>query len=337
MPRMKNPSPEMVELLRRAGSVDPETSRASYWTLAKALETPLQKGVLNGDILADIYEPIYYPPGTHIEYPIDLLTPGQEKHHIAYTMPAFGRIPERHVGGDYIAIPTYEVTSSIDFNAKYARDGNWNILNRALQVLEAGFIRKKNIDGWRTILMATYNRGLSVFDSHVSAGLFSRRLVSLGKLLMRRRAGGNSTSVNRGRMTDLYLSPEGMEDMRSWDLSQIDDITRREIFLASVGNGEYGLNRIYRTNLHDLDELGEGQDFQKYWTDVLGQAIGGSKLELAIGLDLAHEDSFVMPWRVMPEIFEDPTYHRSRRVSFYGWAEWGFSVLDNRRVLALYF
>jgi hypothetical protein len=40
-----------------------------------------------------------------------------------------------------------------------------------------------------------------------------------------------------------------------------------------------------------------------------------------------------MPIRQEVQIFEDETLHRQKRAGFYGWAELGFAVLDNRRVL----
>ena len=56
-------------------------------------------------------------------------------------------------------------------------------------------------------------------------------------------------------------------------------------------------------------------------------------LELVVGLDQSSNDSFVMPVRQQLEVFEDPTLHRQQRAGFYGWAEIGFGVLDNRRVI----
>jgi hypothetical protein len=55
--------------------------------------------------------------------------------------------------------------------------------------------------------------------------------------------------------------------------------------------------------------------------------------EIVVGLDLRNTDSFVMPIRQEVQIFEDDTLHRQRRAGLYGWAEHGFAVLDNRRVL----
>jgi hypothetical protein len=264
---------------------------------------------------------------------LDFIAPGTERDYVAYTVPAQGRIPERHVEGDFVMVPTYEVGSSIDFAMKYARDARWDIVGRAMQVLEASFTRKMNDDGWRTLLYAGYGRNLTVYDDAATAGLFTKRLIALMKTVMRRNAGGNSTSVNRGQLTDVYVSPEAMEDIRSWDLSQVDDFTRREIYLAGTGNEEFGQTSLFGVRLHDLDELGVGQEYQNYAVNTLGVTLPGSKTELVVGLDLSKGDSFVMPWRQEIEVFEDPTFHRQRRVGFYGFGEYGFSVLDSRRVL----
>jgi hypothetical protein len=40
-----------------------------------------------------------------------------------------------------------------------------------------------------------------------------------------------------------------------------------------------------------------------------------------------------MPVREQVQIFEDESLHRQKRAGFYGWAEQGFAVLDNRRVV----
>jgi hypothetical protein len=330
---MKKPTAEMIDLLRQAGDNRYECATAAQLELAKALTLPLRQGILKGDIISGIYEPVYFAPGTAVEFPLDFIAPGTERDYVAYTVPAQGRIPERHVEGDFVMVPTYEVGSSIDFAMKYARDARWDIVGRAMQVIEASFTRKMNDDGWRTLLYAGYGRNLTVYDDAATAGLFTKRLIALMKTVMRRNAGGNSTSVNRGQLTDVYVSPEAMEDIRSWDLSQVDDFTRREIYLAGTGNEEFGQTSLFGVRLHDLDELGVGQEYQNYAINTLGVSLPGSKTELVVGLDLSKGDSFVMPWRQEIEVFEDPTFHRQRRVGFYGFGEYGFSVLDSRRVL----
>ena len=331
MPLNTRPSDEFIALLRKSGDSDINVASAAQREFAKALELPLRKGVLVGNILGTIFETINVEPGATTEYPLDLISPGLEGEHVAYTHPGHGRIPERTVEGDYVMIPTYSVASSVDYLLRYAREARWDIVGRAMQVMEAGFVKKMNDDGWHTLLAAGVDRNILVFDGDATAGLFSKRLVSLMQTVMRRNSGGNSASVGRGRLTDLYVSPEALEDVRNWGLDQVDEVTRREIYTATEGGAP--ITRIFGVNLHDLDELGEGQEYQTFFTVELSGAVQASDLEIVVGLDQSTNDSFVMPVKQQLQVYEDPTLHRQQRAGYYGWAELGFGVLDNRRVI----
>ena len=228
-------------------------------------------------------------------------------------------------------VPTFDIANAIDYLLKYARDARWDVVGRAMEVLEAGFVKKMNDDGWHTLLASSVDRNIVVYDSDADAGQFTKRLVSLMKTVMRRNGGGNSTSTNRAQLTDLYLSPEAHEDIRNWGIDQVDEITRREIYVANDSSNV--LTRIYGVNLHAIDELGEGQEYQLYYENVLGGTLPVGDVEVVVGLDLSKRDSFIMPVREQVQIFEDESLHRQKRAGFYGWAEQGFAVLDNRRVL----
>ena len=331
MSRMTRPDDHFIELIKRSGSVDKNEALVAQHELAVALETPLRKGVLVGDVLDGIFEKINMEPGTAAEFPLDLLAPGTENEHVAYTNPGHGRIPERAVEGDYVMVPTYSVASSIDYLLRYAREARWDVVGRAMQVLEAGFVKKMNDDGWHTLLAAGVDRNILVYDADAAQGQFTKRIVSLMKTVMRRNGGGNSGSLNRGRLTDIYLSPEALEDIRNWGIDQVDEVTRHEIYQA--GDDGAAITRVFGVNLHDMDEIGEGQEYQRFFTDQLLGGLASSDSELIVGLDLSANDSFIMPIKQDIQIFEDDALHRHQRAGFYGWAEIGFAVLDNRRIL----
>ena len=332
MSLLKQPSPEFIDLLKRAGSNNKAESIAAQSKIAKALELPLREGVLVGDIVGNIFERIPMAPGTSTEFPLDLISPGEEADFTAYTNPGHGRVPERSVEGDYVMIPTYSITNSIDFLLRYAREARWDVVARAAQVMEAGFVKKMNDDGWHTLLAAGVDRNILVYDADAAAGQFTKRLVSLMKVVMRRNAGGNSGSIKRGSLTDMYMSPEGVEDIRNWGVDQLDEVSRREIYVASDSAGS--VSRVFGVNIHALDELGEGQEYQDYFTSELSGTLGpASDVELVVGLDLAANDSFVMPVKQEVTIYEDDTLHRQQRAGMYGFAEIGYGVLDSRRVL----
>jgi hypothetical protein len=329
--KMIEPTPEMNQLLVKAGSMNRDESLVATAEIAKALELPLRKGVLDGDITSGIFEPVRLQTGASSEWPLDFLAPGTEKNFVAYTIPNHGRIPERHVEGDYVMIPMYEIGGSIDMLLKYARDARWDVVNRAMTVLRSQFTQKINDDAWQTILAAGVDRNIIVYDADANSGQFTKRLVSLAKTIMRRNSGGNSASTNRGQLTDLFLSPEAVEDIRNWGIDQVDEVTRREIYVAGDGS----INRVFSVNLHDLDELGEGQAYQLFYTNQLSGTLPSGDTEIAVGLDLSKNDCFVMPIREGLQIFEDDTLHRSRRMGWYGWSEHGFAALDGRRVILL--
>jgi len=325
------PTDRLNQVLRTSGSMQKEEALNATAEFAKALELPLRQGVLSGDILNGIFEPIQLQVNATPEFPLDFIAPGSEKDYVAYTIPNHGYIPQRNVEGDYVMVPVYDIGASIDWNLKYARDARWDVIGRAMEVFQAQFVKKLNDDGWHTLLASAVDRNIVVVDSDANPGQFTKRLVSLGKTVVRRNGGGNTTSINRGKLTDLFVSPEAIEDIRNWNVDQVDEFTRRDIFLSEDGV----LTRIFGVNLHDIDELGEGQEYQLYSTSQLGVTLPANKVELMLGLDLRRRDSFVMPIREQVQVFEDDTLHRQKRGGIYGWAEQGFAALDNRRVILM--
>jgi hypothetical protein len=327
--RIEIPDAQYTVLLQQAGSNDKQVALAAQRELAKALELPLRQGILEGDIISPIFTPMVFQPGQYTEFPLDIVVPGTERDFSAYTIPNHGRIPERNLEGDYVMVPTYEVGSSVDWLLKFARDARWDVVGRCMQVLEATFVRKANLDGWRTVVAAAIDRNVVVFDAAAPSGFFTKRLVSLMKSLMRRAGGGNLSSLNPIQLSDIFLSVEAIEDIRAWNLTEIDDQTRRQIFQS---RDDGGLAEIFGVALHEMIELGVGQLIQNYFLQ-LGGTLPAGRLEIAFGLDLSNPDVFVMPIRQQVEVFEDETLHRQRRAGFYGWGEHGFSVLDNRRII----
>lgn len=332
---LTRPSQDFIDLLKRSGNSDKAVALDAQREIAKALELPLRKGIMFGDVVTGIFEKMVLEPGSSPEFPLDLLAPGTERDYTAYTNPGHGRIPEKHVEGDYVMVNTYGITNSIDFLLRYAREARWDIVARAMQVLEAGFVKKINDDGWHTILAAAVDRNILVYDADAAAGQFTKRLISLCKTVMLRNGGGNSVTAT-GRLTDFFLSPEAIEDVRNWGIDQLDDTSRREVYQSADGGAP--LTRIFGVNLTGLFEFGDGQEYQTFFTSDLAGSLGpNSDVELIVGLDLNARDSFVMPVKREVEIFEDEALHRSQRQGYYGWAEIGFGVLDNRRVLAASF
>lgn len=318
---------------KKISSTDRTESEKASANIAEAIATPLRETLLSGDIVGGIFTPQDWSDNPRVEYPTDLLTPGEEREHYAYVMPGEGRIPERRVEADYLMVPTYRVANSIDCTLRFIRDANWPVLQRMMEVFEAGFVKKMNDDGWQTILAAAVDRNLLINDPNASVGQFTPRLVTLLSTFMRRNGGGNSATLGRSKLTDIFISPEAQQDIRAWNLDQVADEVRKNIFYAN--DTDQDLIKVFGVNVHALDEFGEGQDYQRYYTTDLGASMAGSDVEIGVGLDLQREDSFVNPVRQGVQVYEDNTVHRRGLFSIYGDAEMGWACLDSRRVTLL--
>ncbi len=125
-----------------------------------------------------------------------------------------------------------------------------------------------------------------------------------------------------------------MRQMVSWSWDEVDEVTRREIFVANDGT----FSRIFGVVLIDLDELGEGQEYQDYYETVpadgaANDGMAAGDVELVVGLDQSKNDSFVHPVREDLQMFTDEGLHRQRRAGMYGWMSYGIAVLNNTRLL----
>lgn len=328
---------EQKKLMQEAASSNQRKAFAAQENLAVALTLPLREGIMPGDIVSDIFtaEDVSDTGNSTVEYPLDFVEPGTEGYYIAHTLPVNGGIPQAFHDGDYLQVPLFDIGAAVDFDYKYLRNARWNLLARAGEVLKGKITQKRNDDGFHVLISAGADRNLIVADSDAAAGAFSVRLVSLAKTVMTRNGGGNASSVNRFRMTDMYLSPEGFEDMRSWNVDQLDEMSRREIFVAPDGV----INRIFSVNLHDVVELGEGQKYQLYFTDTLSGTLpsaGNQKLELAVGLDLSRDNCFVNPVgeEFVVNVDDVP---RQRTMGLFGSMCLGYGALDARAVLLMAF
>jgi len=324
-------TPRQQALLRLTASSNIEVAMAAQKAMAQALDAPLRQGIFDEDNLGGIFRREVLAPGAQSNYPLDFIRPGTEDlDFTAITLPKQGRVPERHVEGDELWVPTFQIANSIDWSLRYARDARFDVIRRAMEVYQKGYTRKINEDGWHTLLAAADARGLVVNDSAAQAGQFTKELVSKMQTAMTRNAGGNGQA---GKLTDLYMSLEAMEDIRAYDLSEIDDVTRKDILNSTPD----GLARFYGTTLHFMTEYGVGQEYQLYLEGVLGRAVDAvdpTDEEFVIGLDQSTNDSFVQPVRQELQTFEaGREMHRQQRAGVYGWMEHGFAVLDNRRAV----
>jgi hypothetical protein len=322
------------ELLRMTASPNRKVAGQHRRAMAQVVEGAWRAGVLEPDLLDNIFEQVPLPPGGDAKIPLDFYSPGNEGQYVAFLMPKEGGIPQQSIEGDELYLRTYKIAHAIDWSLDYARDARWDVVARAIEAYTNGFIRRINDDGWHTVL---HNASLNTVqtDANATSGVLSLTLVTTLQTAIKR-----LTSGRNSRVTDLYVSPEGLADIRNLAAFQvtsvasanrdvvIDDESIRRLILSP----EDTVPTLFGVRIHELQELGVSQEYETYLTSTLGATHAG-KAEFCVALDLANRDSFVMPVRENMSMFDDPTLHRFGRAGVYGWMEIGFAAIDTRRAL----
>jgi hypothetical protein len=342
----------LAELFKATAAIDTPEGMEAYKAFAQALTVPILQEIKDASIMRQLFAVERLAPGAQAVYPVadDFDVP-------VFVLPGLGYIAQNFVEGvgEEVFVPTFSISVSADWKVTYARDSRIDIPERAARNAARAIADYEEDSGWRVIvpggttdfagqgLLGARNAPVSQVPAGSTGEKFlSKELINLMLVAFKR--------VRRS-MTDLYISPEDAADIREWTDTQIDPVTRREIFTAS------GLGRIWNINLHEVFQLGgtgrfninqngatfgvfqvDGSgDFNDYTptnvntVDANGNVTTAGETQVW-GFDLSVNDSLVMPVRKEYEAHDDPTLLRQQKQGFFGWEEVGFALLDSRMV-----
>lgn len=341
---------EMMELFRATADINTPEGMAAYRAFAAALTTPILQKIELESIMRQLFTVERLGPGAQAVYPVaeDFEIP-------VWVLPGLGYIAQNFIEGigEEVYVPTFTIDAAADWKITYARDSRIDIASRAANRAAKDLANYEEECGWRVIMPAATSafsgKGLlgsrpapiyEINPTAQGAGYLSKELIN--KMIVGFKRTGRT-------LTDLYVSPEDAADIREWTDTDIDPVTRREIFQAS------GMGRIWNVTLHEIQHLGAtglyningyGSSYGKFVTDNSNQyngytldnanltnadgTIGTLGETQILGFDLSVNDSLVMPIRKEYEAHDDPTLLRVQKQGFFGWAELGFACLDSR-------
>jgi len=238
-------------------------------------------------------------------------------------------------------VPTFSIATSADWKLSYARDSRIDIAQRAADKAAKELAAYEEECGWRVIMPAATSsfsgKGLlgsrpaplyEISPTAQGAGYFSKELIN--KMIIGFKRIGRT-------LTDIYLSPEDAADIREWTDTDIDPVTRREIFQAS------GMGSVWNVQFHELQHLGAtglyningntssygkfiadgGNAFNNYTLDNpnitnADGTIGTLGETQILGFDMSTNDCLVMPIRSEFVAHDDPTLLRVQKQGFFG-------------------
>jgi hypothetical protein len=340
----------MQELFKATAGTDPENLEA-FKAFAQAITTPILQKIELESIMRQLFAVERLAPGAQASYPVaeDFEVP-------VWILPGLGRMAQNFIEGigEEVYVPTFAINSSADWKVTYARDSRIDIPQRAAARVAKDLANYEEECGWKVIIPAATSsfsgKGLlgarpapiyEIDPASTGAGYLSKELIN--KMMVGFKRTGRT-------LTDLYVSPEDAADIREWTDTDIDPVTRREIFQAA------GMGSIWNVQLHEIQHLGatgmyningSTSDYGKFLATTGTEAYNQYTLDnpntcnadgtintlgetQILGFDMTANDSLVMPIRKEYEAIDDPTLLRSQKQGFFGWAELGFACLDSR-------
>lgn len=348
---MSDMSHNEMQQLFQATAACHETAegRMAFKAFAQALTTPILQEVRLRSVVRGLFAEEFLQPGAQAVYPVadDFDIP-------VWVLPGLGYVAQNFIEGvgEDVYVPTFTIDSSAQWKLTYARDGRIDIAQRAARNMARAVADYEEESGWRVLAPAVttdfQGQGLlsarsapiyEVAAAQPGAGYLSKELINKMMVGMVR---------NDRQLTDLWVSPEDAADIREWTDTDIDPVTRREIFTAA------GMGRIWNVQITELKHLGavgkfnindetssfgifkdSSGSFNDYTltnaniVDANGQVTTAGETQIW-GFDNTVNDSLVMPIRQEFTVFDDPTLHRKQQQGIYGWEEVGFACLDNR-------
>jgi hypothetical protein len=341
---------KLQEMFHATAAIDTPEGVEAYKAFAQALTVPILQEIKDASIMRQLFAVERLAPGAQAVYPVadDFDVP-------VFVLPGLGYIAQNFIEGvgEEVYVPTFSISVSADWKVTYARDSRIDIPERAARNAARAIADYEEDSGWRVIVPgATTNfagqgllgaRNAPIYQVPAAATgekFLSKELLNLMMVGMKR---------TRRSLTDLYISPEDAADIREWTDTQVDPVTRREIFTAG------GMGQIWNINMHEVFQLGAtgrfninqngaqygvfqidaSGDFNNYTptnvntVDANGAVTTAGETQI-YGFDLSVNDSLVMPVRKEFEAHDDPTLLRQQKQGFFGWEEVGFAALDTR-------
>jgi len=353
-------TPEQVELIKAVGSRNAETSVAAQEILAYSAGQIIQQVLEQVSISPMLYSDYEFDQDTNPSIPLDLYVDKDEDYIRVWQQSLPGGLATNFLQGlQELKFTTYELDSAVSMFKKYARLGEMNNVARALKRMAQEILAKQEYNAFIPILSAVAGattNGLSHVIASDTPGSFT--INDLNRLWTRARKintswNGKTPIGGAAGITDLFVSPEVMEDVRGFSYNPVNtingtpsdasnhagnvalpDSVRESIYRAA------GTSEIFGVTLHDMLEFSPGSDYSVIFDNYYGGTFTAGTSQIALGVD-ATRDALIRPIELndnggqLTVLPDDQFPARADKIGWYAKAVEGRVVLDDRALLAI--
>lgn len=303
-------TPEQVELIKAIGSKDPSVSRPALEAFAAFIAPVAQKVLSVAGSASMIFKDVEFNEDDPQSIPLDLYFAQNEGAITVWTQSVAGGIPTSQVNGlQELKFSTYNLTSAVSWLKKYARKARLDVINAATKRMIEEILVKQERNAWAVLLKALAEANTnslahvieSTTDDVFQVDDLNRLMTRMDRL--NTAWSGYTTNESFG-VTDLFISPEIMEQVRSFAYQPMNtrsvpntdeatavplpDAVRQEIYRNP------NVASIYEVTLHKLLELGDGKKYNTLFDNFYSSTFTGASDQIVIGVDNT-TDAFLRP------------------------------------------
>ena len=352
-------TPENVELIKRMASDNKAEAFEAQAAVAKFVMPVIESALLQAKILSALYEDFRFSEDDNPSIPLDIYADSTAEGTLqVWSQNAAGGLGTNFVMpySEELKFQTYSIDTAISFDAKHARKARLPVISKSLTKLSQEVLLKMERTAANQIfnvLAQNATDALAVSSATTGKVLpedFNSLLLKMARL-NKSWVGGTPVANAAGKVTDVFMSPERMFDMRAMAYNPLNTtapngiaatnasgaIAAPESVRAGLFNGA-GVGNFYGVTLHEVQELGPNQK----WTNIFKAFASAESVTFGSGDDLMlavnmGKTGLIRPVEVnavsnteMKLVPDDQFVSRQQKIGFYGKIEEGRLCLDNR-------
>jgi hypothetical protein len=365
-------TPEQIELIKAMASKNKNVAMEAQIALAEFIGPVLAEVINNAPTLSNLFTSLQFNADDNPSIPLDLYYDVTAEDYITvYSQSAAGGLPQNQVlpTVSEMKIHTYTLDSALSFDKRYAAKSRMDVVSKTFTRLAQEILFKQEKTS-ANLLLGSLANATTNGKKHVQRANTNGRflladlneLFTLAKRINTSWLGGTPESRSGRGLTDLIVSPEVVQELRSMAYNPIntkgspaggtptDGIAAPEEMRTAIYNSA-GIPEFYGVSIMEINELGRSQRFNSVFDAVAGTTeftnaagansaqFNGANEEIIIGLDRSR-DSLVRAVAVDSEngsefsLTADDQYNlRQNKIGYFGSMEEGRMVLDTRALV----
>jgi len=375
---------EQVELVKAMASKNRDTAYEAQAALAAFLAPVLAEVINNAPTISNLFKTLSFSPDDNPSIPLDLYTDINDEDYVqVYSQSVPGGLPTSTVQPSFseMKVTTYRLDSAVSFDRKFASKSRMDVVGKTFARVAQEILLKQERTSANLIMGALAKAETNGNKHIIDCGTDGRvllddfnRMLTLAKRIHTSWSGG-SPVARRGGVTDLIVSPEVVQELRTIAYNPINTKGAGTTTTAAVdipsgtdtGGGtssvtvanpaagvipatdemrnaiynSAGIPEFYGVNIMEINEMGLGQKFNKVFDAVSSDLADGSGEELMLGLDRSMDSLMKVvaldaeSGTEMSLLADDQYSVRQQKIGYYGSLEEGRVCLDDRALFGM--